>query len=231
MSDITVTNLGTDLAIPGDDPFSAYGAKVGVQGLFLTFKNGEFLAGQDARVIPLGTRMAANMEGLRVGWRRWWDEQVTDDLTQLLTEQRVLQTRSSLGDNDPERWAKDNAGKPRDPWQLTNILELVDQQGERYIYSTGSRGGINAIGRLCKEYGKLHRQRPGQVPIITLGNDSYMHREFGKTYVPDFKIVSWANETALAAEAGAFDEIPFPPDVEPTPQPPAAAKPVGKTRF
>ena len=67
-----LTKTGT-LSPFGGDPFSAYGAKVSVGNhQFLTFKNGEYLYGQNANVLPLKTRLAANMPGLRVGWRRWW---------------------------------------------------------------------------------------------------------------------------------------------------------------
>ena len=238
MSDVaTMNSPGTAVAVPGGDPYSSYGAKVGVQGNFLTFKNGEFLYGQDAKELPIGTKLAANMPGLRIGWRRWWDDQVTDDFTELLTDQRPIAPRNTLGDLDESLWKRDQSGRPFDPWQLTNVLELVDGEGERYIYSTGSKGGINAIGRLCKEYGKLYRQRPGQIPIIELGNDHYMHKEYGKTYVPDFKIVGWTDENALTIE-DSEEALPLDPPTVPAASPGVSASKVAasaptpkKTRF
>lgn len=223
-----MTNLATmnstALAHVGGDPFSSYGSKVGMQGTFLTFKNGEYLAGQDATEIPLGTKMAANMNGLRIGWRRWFADQLTDDRTLLLIDQQTVEPRNSLGDDDPALWEKDNAGKARDPWQLTNVLEFVNGEGESFIYATGSKGGIGAIGQLCKAYGKLYRQKPGQAPIVELGRDSYMHKEFGKTYFPVFTITGWTDEDSLTiADAPAAEEERVAP-----PSPPAAAK---KTRF
>lgn len=224
MNDLTTMNGSTAVATPGADPFSSYGAKVGLRGTFLTFKNGEYLAGQDAKEIGAGTRMAANMNGLRVGWRRWYGDQLTDDRTELLIEQRAAEPRNALGDDDPALWEKDKDGKPRDPWQLTNILELVDAEGETYIYATGAKGGIGAIGKLCKEYGKLYRQKPGQVPIVELGRDFYMHKEFGKTYFPVFSVVGWTDENALAIEEPAAAEA------KPEPAKPAAPA-VKRARF
>lgn len=219
------TRNNTDIAVAGGDPFSSYGAKVGLQGTFLTFKNGEYLAGQDGKEIPIGTRLAANMNGLRVGWRRWFGDQLTDDLTELLIDQKPIAPRNTLGDDDAALWEKDNTGKPRDPWQLTNVIELMSADGETYIYATGSKGGIGAIGRLCKEYGKLYRQKPGMVPIVTLERDFYMHKEFGKTYFPVFPIVDWADENALNFDAETGEE----PAPAPQPAPaPAAAK---RTKF
>lgn len=225
MSDLATANSRSLPATVGADPFSSYGAKVGTQGTFLTFKNGEYLAGQDAKEIPVGTKMAANMPGLRIGWRRWYGDQLTDDLTELLLEQAPMKRRDELGDSDPVMWEKDNSGKPRDPWQLTNVLEFVDGEGESYLYATGSKGGIGAIGRLCKEYGKLYRQRPGQVPVVELGRDFYMHKEFGKTYFPVFTIADWVDENSLDA-IGRSGEEPAP---EPDPVKPLAA--TKKTRF
>jgi hypothetical protein len=211
MSDMTQANRA-QVAVTHGDPYSSYGAKVGVQGNFLTFKNGEFTFGQDARTLPMGTRLAVNMPGLRIGWRRWYGGQLTDDLTELLSDGPRLQTRDALGSDDPALWEKDQDGKPRDPWSLSNVIEFIDDQGERYIYATASKGGINAIGRLCAEYGKLYRQRPGQVPIIELGADSYIHPVYKKTFVPVFApIVGWTREDALDLDSD--------PDTPPLPAP------------
>lgn len=223
MSDVMVRG-STALTTPGGDPFSSYGAKVGIQGTFLTFKNGEFLAGQDQAEVPIGTRLAVNMQGLRVGWRRWFKDELTDDLTELLVDQMPLKQRNELGDLDEKLWDSDDKGNPRDPWQFTNVIEFVSTEGETYIYSTGSKGGLGAIGKLCKAYGKEYRQRPGQVPVIDLERDSYNHKTYGKTYFPVFNLVDWVDEDALDAIAG---EKPAeePKQVEPPKQ---AAK---RTRF
>lgn len=213
----------------GTDPFSSYGAKVGQQGTFLTFKNGEFMHGQDGKEIPLGTKLAANVAGLRLGWKRWFAGAVTDDFLELLIDQRPIAARNTLGDADSSLWEIDTTTKqPRDPWQLTNELTLVDNEGETFIYATSSKGGIGAIGRLCKEYGKAYRQRPGQVPIIELATGYYMHKEYGKTYFPEFNIVDWVdeNEVGSGAEAEAEEDAASAPAAPP---PPATA--TRKARF
>lgn len=200
MSDL-MERTGTSVAVTGVDPYSSYGQKVGVQGDFLTFKNGEFTYGQDAKTLPMGTRLAVNMPGLRIGWRRWYGGQLTDDLTELLSEHPRVQRRDELGSDDPAMWEKDQDGKARDPWSLSNVIEFMDGEGRRYIYASAAKGAINAIGKLCAEYGKLYRQRPGQVPIIELACDSYMHPVYKKTFVPVFTpIVGWTYENTLAMD-------------------------------
>jgi hypothetical protein len=208
--DIIDNSPSRAIATTGADPYSAYGAKVGTTGQFLSFKNGEYLYGQNADELKLGTKLIANMPGLRIGWRRWFGGQVTDDLTEPLIDAPPIRSRKDLGDNDQSEWEKDDRGEPRDPWQMTNILDLSDGR-ETYIYSTGSKGGIGAIGRLCAAYGKERRQRPGMLPIITLGRDFYNHTKFGKTYFPKFEIVGWTDEVSPSVDSDADDDVPFDP--------------------
>jgi hypothetical protein len=233
MNEVATHSNGA-LAPMGGDPYAAYGAKVGVSGVFLSFKAGEYLYGQDDKELPNGTRLAANMAGLRIGWRRWFASTVTDDLTELLADCPHIAQRNTLGDDDPAKWETDTKGEPRDPWQLTNVLELIDGEGQQYIFSTASKGGIGAIGRLCKQYGKEYRQRPGMVPIVELGKDFYIHKEHGKTYFPMLTIVDWTDENALTIEEAAEEERVAPPSKAPEPAPtpaPAAASAKKTTRF
>ena len=186
----------------GTDPFASYGAKHRIGNAnYLAFKNGEWLYGQNDTELPLGTHLAANMSGLRVGWRKWWAAQVADDRTVLLVEQMPEEPRQSLGDTDPAMWELSPEGKPRDPWVRTNILELADHAtGQTYLYATQSKGGIGCIGALCEAYSKLHRQRPAEwVPIVEIGNDFYTHPQYGKTYVPTLVIVGWLDEAGKPA--------------------------------
>jgi hypothetical protein len=187
----------------GVDPFAAYGAKNRSVGgaNFLSFKAGEWLYGSNESVLPLNTRLAANMNGLRVGWRKWWSAQVVDDRTTLLIEQVPLEPRQSLGDLDESLWELSPEGKARDPWTVTNMLELVDvKTGATYLYTTQSKGGIGCIASLCEAYSKLGRQQPeGYTPVVTNGNDYYTHQAYGKTYVPVLTIVGWLDENGKPA--------------------------------
>lgn len=230
MTDIydTMHRTGSAVTTTGGDPYAAYGAKVGTQGTFLSFQNGEFQAGQDKTELPVGTRLVANMPGLRVGWQRWSGGRVVEDRTQLLTDRIEPASRDTLGYDDESLWERPEPTKARpnpdarDPWQLSNILEMADSEGEVYIFATSGKGAIGAIGRLCKEYGKQYRQRPGLAPIIELGRDSYIHKEYGKQYVPVFTIVDWADENTLEP-IGEADDVPLPLIEEGQNKPPAAA--------
>lgn len=248
MTRTEITEYQTNLpAANGEvDPFLAYGqAHAFAEGQYLSFKNGEWLYGMNQEVLPLGTKLAVNMAGMRVGWRRWENRQVVDDRTSLLTEMRPLLPRHSLGDNDKSMWEQPD----RDPWQNTSIVEMVSGDGEKYIYATGSYGGRKCLGDLCTAFAKERRLRPGQLPLVSLGAGSYDHKSYGKTWEPVLTIVGWvledtlepvedapplpaAQETVALATAGvtgqrpAADEPPF--DVKPASKP--AAQPTAKAQ-
>ena len=209
---MTRSGTGTELARTDDyDPYAAYGATATLQGLFLSFKNNEFLYGQEGASLPLGTRLVAFMPGLRHGWRKWQNAKVDQDLTELIADRlpgQVLPPRHTLGDLDQSLWEADDDGKPRDPWQETNILELANAEKQRFIYSTWSKGGLNAVKRLTASYSQLRKQKPDLLPVIELKSSFYMHSKYGKTYVPDFPIVGWVDPETLEPE----EEIPFDPE-------------------
>lgn len=190
------------------DPFLAYGqAQAFADGQFLSFKAGEWLYGMNQEVLVLGTKLAVSMPGMRVGWRRWENRQVVDDRTSLLTEMRQQPSRQSLGDTDEKMWDMLN-GRPRDPWQMSSIVEMISGDGEKYIYATASYGGRKCLGDLCVQYAKQRRMRPGQLPLVSLGADSYDHKDYGKTWVPVLTITGWVDEETLEP---VDDTPPLPP--------------------
>lgn len=211
------------------DPFTAYAAKVtSTSGQFLSFDKGIWLFGPDKAKMQNGTRLAANVGGLMVGWRKWYGGRVEADLLEPLADQRPVPSRASLGDMDQSLWERDDrSGQARDPWVFTNTLQLVDDAGESYTYSASSKGGLNAIGQLCKVYGQEYRQRPGMVPIVELGGDSYMHSnsEYGLIHTPVLKVVGWTDRAAI--DVGGEGEAPPAPekDQRAGPPTPAAATP------
>lgn len=190
--------MAQDLMSTRNDPYAAHGARASQEGQFLSFSKGEYVYGQNKDELPIGTRLVANMPGLRIGWRFWSGGKVVNDRTELVSDGRPEERRADLGDLDTATWERDNEGVPRDPWVLTNILELADpEKGLAFLYSTTSSGGRRAVGRLCTEYAREYRMRDGMLPIIELGRDSYMHknREYGKIYNPVLKIIGWTDES------------------------------------
>lgn len=241
MNALTETNHSTAVAAqPGYDPYAAYGQEAAQGANFLKFSKGEWLLGQNDEEIALGRRLVGNMGELSIGWIRWSDGKPAERRLGLLGQGYRPEARDSLGFTDQTSWETDKEGKPLDPWNFTNELPMADPEtGEQMTLSVSSKGGIGAMGNLCKAYGREYRERDGQVPIIELGRDSYKHSEYGKTYVPVLTIVGWMENSGVPQPAKATEDDDAPAnDEQPAAQAaetekPAAAKAAAgsKTRF
>lgn len=226
MNAVTNTNQSGAVAMQdGYDPFAAYGQEAASgSGAFLKFSKGEWLLGQNDDEIDLGRKLAANMGELSIGWIRWADGKPAERRMGLLAQGFKAEARDALGYTDQALWEKDDQGKAKDPWNFTNELPLADPEtGEQMTFSASSKGGIGAIGNLCKAYGKEYRSQDGRVPVLELGRDSYKHPTYGKTYVPVLTISEWVDNASLAAAPAANDS-----DAE---EAPAAKTASAKTRF
>ena len=91
------------------------------------------------------------------------------------------------------------------------------ETGQEFIFSTGSRGGIGAIGKLSSGYGRQRHKQADKLPVIEIGSDSYRHKTYGDVSYPTFRIVEWRSEDALIAgeangtsiDAELDDTVPF----------------------
>jgi hypothetical protein len=204
------------------NPWLAYGEVASahaIVGDLLKFSKGDFVAGQDAREIPLGTELVANMDSLEIGYIKWSDNRPVDRRMGLVVDGFKPVRRSELDDNNRELWDVDDDGKPRDPWQFSNNLIMADATtGDLYTFSTSSKGGLNAIGELCKAYGQMMRQRPDEWPVVTLGVGSYAHsnKSYGRIKFPIFEIVAWAPKDG--SEPAPVTPAPAPPPAKAAPQ-------------
>jgi hypothetical protein len=225
MNEITKPNGGT-VAKPSDNPFQTYGDQANqraIVGKLLKFSKGEYTAGESNEEVPEGTRFVVNMNELLVGWVRWESNRPSDHVMGRVADAFQPPRRNELGDMDQNNWEVDATGKLRDPWQFTNYLllkavEASDEPGEDlYTFTTSSRGGLNAVGLLCKKYGAVIKQRPKEFPVVAIGVGDYRHPDFGKIFYPIFDIVGWAPQTV-------FDETL--PAATAEPEKPAPAKPM-----
>jgi len=214
-----------------------------IVGDLLKFSKGEWLTGKEAMEAELGTELVAGCDGLEIGWIKWRDFKPQEYLMGRLAEGFKPSRREELGDHNELDWERDEqTGQPRDPWQLSNSLLLMDPETRQlYTYAAASKGGINAIGKLMGIYGKSVRQAPNKLPVVALDRDSYMHsnKAYGKIYTPVLKVTRWVdraefdavlNETAGLdeAKAEAETETQTAPEKAPPAKDYAAAK--GKRR-
>ena len=239
MNEIAKRNT-TDVSTQTQNPFTAYGEAAthrNIVGELLKFSKGDWMAGQDNADVPIGTQFVANMDELLIGWIRWADNKPTDHIMGKVAEGYQPPRRNELGDMVESEWEVGDDGRARDPWQLSNYLLLKDfQEGDLYTFTTGSKGGRDAIGDLCKEYGKVMAQHADEYPVVAIGSDSYPHpnKSFGRIKIPTFEIVGWIGKATFEADLGEVAEevVPEPEPavtkLPPRPSPVAAKKPVGR---
>jgi hypothetical protein len=202
------------------DPYLEYGSsEQNVVGRFLKFKDGDYLYQppneKKPTVIPVGTRLIADMPSLQRGWVRWRDKEPVDREMGLVFEAYQPPRRDDLGDNDKQLWETNNDGSLRDPWQKTDqlVLRSVDDPTDddaAFTFATSSWGGRRAVRDLCKVYGKERRARPGQLPVVQLDVDSFMHEDYGRIKRPKFVVTGWTDGSPEATNNnGGADDVPF----------------------
>jgi len=178
-----------------------------IEGKLLKFSKGDWTYGVDGLELPAGIRLVALMNTLTIGWQRWFGGKPTDTRFGLVANGYQPPNRQELGDQDSSLWEADANGDARDPWAFVNRFVLIRPDDSAvFTFSTSSRGGINAIGELCKKYS---RAVPGKYPLVSLEVGSYSHsdRSIGKVKFPTFNVVEYV-------DAAPFDEArgePAPP--------------------
>lgn len=192
-----------------DEAWLAYANHVAgskIVGSLLTFHQsfGWQYNDEDSEKVALeaGTQLLAVMPVLQVGWQKWDGTRPAGDEFGLPAEGYRIPDRASLGDSDESTWAPDKEGSPRDPWQETALLPLVDPKTKKvFTYSTSSWSGRGAVGGLLKEFAAHVRQKPNELPILTLGSGVKKSRdpEIGRYKVPLLKIVGWTDGKAAMA--------------------------------
>lgn len=216
MNDIVKSENQVPTSASDIDPYAAYGAAVASQAApFLKFVKGVFQFGVDDEELPIGTKLIPNMEELKAGYIKWEDGEPVDENMCCISE-GTRPTRDDCGDLDKNGWPIDPNGVTSDPWQLTNILPMKEPEtGQEFVFTTGSHGGISAIGKLAGQYGRQRSDHKDQLPIIEIGTTSYRHKKYGEVHKPVFKLVNWASEEELISGkpdsnvVKLDDEIPF----------------------
>lgn len=199
------------------NPFLEYAEEIAprtIVGTLLKFSKGEWLAGEDARVVPIGAQFVAHVGELIAGWVRWYDGRPIEHRMVRIADGTRRLPRTELGDTDKNLWELDANGKQRDPWQYTNYLPLLSKGGELYTFATGSSGGKGVIAGLCRQYAQDVSRHPDRLPVIALDVDSYQHKqkEFGRIKVPKFTPAGYAAKAlfdeALAKIGLAVSDVP-----------------------
>ncbi len=122
-------------------------------------------------------------------WVKW---QESKPVEYRLREPGVrMPEREELGDNDRDEWEAGPDGEPRDPWQSTRFVHLIDPQtAEAFTFSTSSWGGRDCVINLADQIKRMRGKHPDAVPVVELGA-APMSTQYGRKSKPTLKVVGW----------------------------------------
>jgi hypothetical protein len=88
-----------------------------------------------------------------------------------------------------------------------------EDAGMEARFTTTSVGGKRAVQELAVAIAtQVDKDQAAPVPVVTLGNEHYQHKSYGRIFTPSFAVLQWvsltADEPAPVVEAPA--EAPAP---------------------
>lgn len=211
--------LATTSTSDGWDDAAAESAERVIKGTFMKFADWRWSSGKEGNPVEEDTRLVAL--GTAAAWVKWADGKPAE--YRLRQPGQPLPEREQLGDQDEADWPAGPDGKPRDPWQSTRFVYLVNPAtAEAFTFSTSSWGGRGAVADLGDQIQRMRYAHPGAVPIVEL-HAAPMLTKFGKKSKPWLKVVDWkrADDTSNApiqlehksapakVAATLDDDIPF----------------------
>lgn len=191
---------------------------------FLSREGGVWVYGQEGIDVEPESTWAVNPLSFQHGWVCWKDSKIAGEAMAPVGQPKPMV--DTLPDNGVDAKGKQTT------WDEQMSIRLMcvsgEDEGVEVIYKVSTVGGLNAIKDLAKAVGaKINSGSADVVAVVTLANDSYPHKEYGKTYIPVLDIASWmgmdaapAAAPAEAADEGADDtpveedEAPEPPQAE-----------------
>lgn len=206
-TDLASKNGGSTAISTTSNPYTEFGLPAStIRGKLLKYVKGKWKAGQNDEPVPLHTKFVAVLDEMTAGYLKWENKRPVDQRMVKVSE-GPKPSRRECGDNDRGAWPIDlKTGKPKDPWQETVYLYLVDAKGNIFTYSPSSAGGIGACRKLSTEYGKALLKDPkigSDYPLITLETDSYDHEEYGEIDVPVLAMRGLVPKATVAAAFAA----------------------------
>lgn len=178
---------------------------------FLKFlQDGSWVFGADNSELAKGTEVAINPLSVKQGYSCWTDYPKSEKKkNELLAEVTV-----GLGEDLPPKHTLKDYGYA---WRDLRVVELKvltgQHKGKELSFSTTSDGGLRMIGSLLEQVMlQLDEDPDFFVPVVELGSDFYMHKQWGKTYTPEMNVVSFM--TIDGEEDEAEEPVKEPEPVE-----------------
>jgi hypothetical protein len=193
-----------------------------IRGSLLKFADWKWFIGKDKEVTEVKKDRQLVAVATAAAWVKW---QGGKPMEYRLREPGVpMPERGELGDNDTAEWEIGPDGQPRDAWQSTHFVYLIDPQtAEAFTFSTSSWGGRDCVINLADQIRRMRGTHSDAVPLVRLGA-APMSTRFGRKSKPTLTVVGWRT-TAASAVIGQ-PERQLPPAGAIATREPVAAKPV-----
>jgi len=201
-------DLTTTITNDGWDDAAAEANERVLRGSLLRFNDWNWTRGKEAEPVEKGTKLVAL--GTAAAWSRWAGGKPVE--YRMRQAGKPLPDREELGSTDPTSWElMPDRKTPRDPWQSTRFVYLVDPDtAEAFTFSTSSFGGHEAVRNLADSIARVRSAHPGALPIVSL-EAAAMHTRYGRKSKPLFRIVGWK----ATGSAGVWDAQLPPPAQHP----------------
>lgn len=206
-----VTNMASALAMSAGTAGTGGGSD-----LFMRFtKFGEWTFGSDNTEAEEDSVWAVNPIGFTHGFIAWDQDNTSNGPTGelMVSATQPMPAQDELPDVAGS-WAKCVGIALR----CTN----GEDEGIQVVFKTSSTGGRKAYAELVQAVVAQLAKDPGSpVALVSLANDHYIHKTFGKIFTPEINVVGWAD---MDGEAAAAEEE------EPAEEPAAEEKPARRRR-
>jgi hypothetical protein len=185
---------------------------------FLKFgKDGSWTFGQDNVELKPGTEVAINPLSVKSGYSSWTDYPKEAKKKNELVGEFLVPLGAPL---PPKHTMKDTGWD----WRDLRVVEMKVLTGphkdKELSFSTTSDGGLRAIKAILDQViQQLDEDPEFIVPVVKLGSDHYMHKQWGKTFTPVMDVVDF-----MTMEGEGADEGDAPEEEEQPEEPQAPAR-------
>ena len=152
-------------------------------------RTGHWVFGADQTETQDGSHWAVNPFSFVHGFIAWGDGEVLGE------------KMASVSDPLPELDAAPPGAKKGWETQVGMSLKCIsgEDTGMEARFTTTSVGGKRAVQELAVAIAaQVEKDQNAPVPIVTLGNEHYQHKSYGRIYTPSFGILEWVSLTADA---------------------------------
>ena len=152
-------------------------------------RTGHWVFGADQTEVEEGSNWAVNPFSFVHGFIAWGDGEVLGE------------KMASVSDPLPELDAAPPGAKKGWETQVGMSLKCItgEDTGMEARFTTTSVGGKRAVQELAVAIAaQVDKDQTTPVPIVTLGNEHYQHKSYGRLYTPSFGILEWVSVTADA---------------------------------